>query len=171
MLVNFTEARLMSRLRVLTFLRGCSRVDRCQFAPAVSIGPGLYGQPGLGAVGASTGFRAELRGPGRVNCDEYGPEEDGSTTMRVRQPARLPGARSMWRMRLRSNRTFSCKVAAGQFRTVLPWLGPPTLPSSLAKSGFSGNSATSSVSCVRATSVFFSRRAAKASRIFANGRR
>ena|SRR5271157_941876 len=49
--------------------------------------------------------------------------------------------------------------------------GALSLASSLAKSGFSGNSATSSVSCLRATSGCFSRRAASASRIFANGRR
>ena len=47
--------------------------------------------------------------------------------------------------------------------------GGPSLTSSLAKSGFSGNSALSSLSWTRATSVFFSRRAASASKIFANG--
>jgi len=46
-----------------------------------------------------------------------------------------------------------------------------SLANSLAKSGFSGNPAASSLSCLRATSVFFSRRAASASKIFANGRR
>jgi hypothetical protein len=49
--------------------------------------------------------------------------------------------------------------------------GALSLHSSMAKSWFSGNSATSSLSCERATSAFFSRRATIASKIFANGRR
>ena len=37
-----------------------------------------YGRPGLGAVGTASGFRAELRSPGRLSGDEYGP--DGQLT-------------------------------------------------------------------------------------------
>jgi hypothetical protein len=56
-----------------------------------------------------------------------------------------------------------------------PWHGHLgkllSLVNSLEKSAFCGNSATSSVNWVRASSVFFSRSAASASKIFANGRR